>query len=131
MNLDFSMPLIREYPDQELVSFIKLGVRYKADLEPVILLQPHLMSFLAMQDNFLKEADRFIQRGWTEVHSCLPCVPFRCTACGSTCRSLDPDRSRCTNDAGVPRSTCYADGIQVLSLNDAIDMGLLPLPQTS
>ena len=89
MNLDFLMPLIREYPDQELVSFIKLGVRYKADLEPVILLQPHLMSFLAVQDKFLKEADRFIQRGWTEVHNCLPCVPFRCTACGSTCRPLN------------------------------------------
>ena len=79
MNLDCLMPLIREYPDQELVSFIKLGVRYKADLEPVILLQPHLMSFLAVQDKFLKEADRFIQRGWTEVHPYLPCVPFRST----------------------------------------------------
>ena len=72
MNLDFLMPLIREYPDQELVSFIKLGVTYKADLEPVILLQSHLMSSLAVQDSFLKEADRFIQRGWTEVHSCSP-----------------------------------------------------------
>ena len=129
MNLEFLMPLIRDYPDQELVSFVELGVRYKADLEPLILLQPHLVSFLAVQDKFLKEADRFIQRGWTEVYSCLPCVPFRCAACGSTCRPLEPDRPRCTHDAGAPRCTCYADGIQVLSLNDAIDMGVLPLPQ--
>ena len=87
------------------------------------------MSFLAVQDKFLKAADRFNQRSWTEVHSCLPCVPFRCTACGSTCRPLEQDRPRCTNDAGAPRSACYADDIQVLSLNDAIDMGLLSLPQ--
>ena len=78
---------------------------------------------------FLKEADRFIQRGWTEVHSCVPCVPFKCAACGSTCRPLEPDRPRCTNDADAPRCTCYDDGVQVLSLNDAIDMGILSLPQ--
>ena len=129
MNLDFLMPLINDYPDQELVSFVELGVRYRADLEPLILLQPHLVSFLPVQDKFLKEADNFSQRGWTEVHSRLPCVPFRSAACGSTCRPLEPDRPRCTNDAGAPRCTCYSDGVQVLALNDAIDMGSLPLPQ--
>ena len=129
MNLNFLMPLIKDYSDQELVSFVELGVRYKADLEPLILLQPHLVSFLPVQDKFLKEADKFVQRGWTEVHSRLPCVPFRSAACGSTCRPLEPDRPRCTNDAGAPRCTCYSDGVQVLALNDAIDMGSLPLPQ--
>ena len=69
MNLDFLMPLINDYPYQELVSFVELGVRYKADLEPLILLQPHLVSFLPVQDKFLKEADK-------SVHSCLPVSKF-------------------------------------------------------
>ena len=78
MNLDFLMPLISDYPDQELVSFVELGVGYKADLEPLILLQPHLISFLPVQDNFLKEADKFVQRGWTEVGAQLsPGCPFQ------------------------------------------------------
>ena len=63
------------------------------------------------------------------MHSCLPCVPFRCAARGSTCRPLKPDRPRCTNDAGAPRCICHSDGVQVSSLNDAIDMGTLSLPQ--
>ena len=115
MTLDFLMPLIHDYMylDQERVSFVELGVRHKADLEPLILLQPHFVSFLPMQDKFLKEADKFIQRGCTGVHSCLPCVPFRCAACGSTCHPLEPDRPRCTNDAGAPRCTYYVDGVQV------------------
>ena len=81
MNLDFLMPLIHDYSDQERVSFVELGVRYKADLGPLILLHSHLVSFLPVHDKFLKEADKFIQRGWTKVHSCLPGVPFRCDAC--------------------------------------------------
>ena len=129
MNLNFLMPLIRDYLDQEFVSFLELGVRYKADLEPLILLLPRLVSLLPMQDMLLKEADRFIQRGWTEVHSCLPCLPFRCAARGSTCRPLKPDRPRCTSDAGAPRCTCYADGAEVLSLNGAVDTGILALPR--
>ena len=32
MNLDFLMPLISDYPDQELVSFVELGVRHTADV---------------------------------------------------------------------------------------------------
>ena len=93
------------------------------------MLQPHLVSCLTVHDRFPREADKFAQRGWTEVHSCLPCVPFRCAACGSTCRPLEPNRPRCTNDAGAPRCTCYSNGVQGLSLNDAIDMDTLPLPQ--
>ena len=42
MNLDFYLHQGKTYPDQELLSFIILGVRYKADLPVQIVLQPHL-----------------------------------------------------------------------------------------
>ena len=46
LNLDFYAQQGVDYPDQELLSFIVLGVRYKADLPVQIVLQPHLQSFL-------------------------------------------------------------------------------------
>ena len=122
LNLDFYGAQGEGYPDQEIVSFLVLGVRYKADLPVQIVLQPHLQSFLPVQDKYLKEADRFIDRGWTFCWDSIPLVPFFSAACGSVCRALEPDRPRCTNDAGAPRKELWADdGIRVRSLNECID----------
>ena len=98
-----------------------LGIRYKADLPTQIVLQPHLHSFIPVQEKYLAEADRFVERGWTFHFSFIPFVPFFSGACGSVCRPLEPDRPRCTNDAGAPRKELWAeDGVKVRSLNECI-----------
>ena len=127
LNLNFLAQWGQGYPDQELVSFVALGVRYKADIPVQIVLQPHLMSFLPVQDKYLAEADRFVERGWTYCCVGIPIVPFFCASCGSVCRPLEPDRPRCTNDAGAPRQDTYDDdGVRVVPLNEAISESVWP-----
>ena len=128
LNLDFLDDLGQGYLDQELVSFLVLGVRYKADLPVQIVLQPHLQSFLPVQKKYLQEADKFVMRGWSVLAADgLPLVPFFAAACGSVERALEPDRPRQTNDAGAPRHDVWDDdGIRVIPLNEAIVAPLWP-----
>ena len=74
LNLDFYKLQGKDCPDQEILSFLILGVHYKADLSTQIVLQPHLQSFLPVQDKYLAEADRFVERGWTCLHCNIPLV---------------------------------------------------------
>ena len=67
LNLDFYAQWGVGYPDQELISFLVLGVRYKADVPVQSVLQPHLNSFLPVQEEYLAEADMFVERGWCFV----------------------------------------------------------------
>ena len=121
LNLSFFIEEGAAFPDRELVSFVVLGVRYKADLPVQIVLQPHVKSFLQVQDKFLKEADSFIERGWTVVATCIPLVPFFLTACGSVTRKLEPERPRTIFDGGAPRFELWdSDGVRVIPVNEAI-----------
>ena len=63
VNLNFYSEMGSGYPDQEIISFILLGVRYKADLQVQIVLLPHLMSLLPVQAKYLEETDCFATRG--------------------------------------------------------------------
>ena len=127
LNLDFHKQEGNGYPDQERISFLALGVRYKANLPVQIVLQPHLNSFLPVQENYLAEADRFIEHRWTYNWPDLLIVPFFASACGSVCRPLELDRPRCTNDGGAPRQELWdEDGIRVLPLNEAIEQSIWP-----
>ena len=59
--------------------------------------------------------------------SSIPLVPFCCASCGSVCRPLEPDRARCTNDAGPPRQELWdEDGIRVFPLNESISESWWP-----
>ena len=121
LNLDFYLQQGKDYPDQEILSFLVLGVRYKADLPVQIVLQPHLKSFLPVQDKYLLESDRFLEGSWSVCCASIPIVPYFCAACGSACRPLEPVRPRCTNDAGAPRKDVFDDdGVRVVPLNEAI-----------
>ena len=127
LNLDFFKFWGQDYPDQEIISFLLLGVSYKADLPVQIVLQPHLMSFLPVQEKYLAEADRFVQRGWTVCCVQIPLVPYFCASCGSVARPLEPDRPRCTNDAGAPRHEVWDDdAVRVIPLNEAISESIWP-----
>ena len=127
LNLAFFASEGEQHPDQELISFLMLGVRYKADLPVQIVLLPHLNSFLPAQEKYLQEADRFVERGWTVLCSEIPTVPFFSCSCGSVCRPMEPGRPRCTNDAGAPRKPLWdADGLRVIPLNEAISCSEWP-----
>ena len=76
LNLDFYSEMGSGYPDQEIISFILLGVRYIADLPVQIVLLPHPKSFLPVQATYLEEAGRFVTRGWTMVLDEVPMLPF-------------------------------------------------------
>ena len=103
LNLDFFKAQGAGYEDQEMLSFLLEGVRYKADLPTQIVLQPHLFSFLAVQDKWIKESDRFIERGWSIVSPLIPSLPFFSASLGSVERALEPGRPRAINDGGQPR----------------------------
>ena len=121
LNLDFFKAQGEGYSDQEMISYLLEGVRYKADLPVQIVLQPHLFSFLAVQEKWIKESDRFIERGWSVVSSAIPLVPFFSASLGSVERPLEPGRPRAINDGGQPRKELWAgDGFRVRSINEVV-----------
>ena len=66
----------------------------------------------------------FLERGWSDVADQLWILPAFFHACGSTCRTLEPDRPRMTTDAGAPRQELWdCDGVRVVPLNEAIESG--------
>ena len=107
LNSGFYEALGQGHPDQESLSFLILGTRYRSNISVQIVLQPHLKPFLPVQEKYLQESDRFIDRGWTVSCSSMPLVPFFCASCGSVCRPLELDRPRRTNDAGAPRQELW------------------------
>ena len=44
LNLELLQEELLDWPDQELLSFLLKGVRYKAEVEHQIVLLPHLVS---------------------------------------------------------------------------------------
>jgi site-specific DNA-cytosine methylase len=127
LDLDFLGQLLEGYPDQDLASDIILGVRYKADLRAQVVIQPHLLSFLPVQEKYLAEADRFVDRGWTILHDGIPCLPWRSMQCGSVERTLEPGRPRVTSNASAPHNGVLdSDGFEVVPINIAIQQDLLP-----
>jgi hypothetical protein len=121
LNLDFIQEMGAEFPDQELISFLVLGVRYKADLPTQVVLQPHSLAFLEVVDKFHVQAEEQIQKGWTHAADSLPLLPYFSHAWGSVARKFEPDRPRMTTDGGSPRVTVWdCDGILVRPLNDVI-----------
>ena len=126
LNLDFMELFLRDYPDQELASFMMLGVRYKADLAHQVVLLPHLQSFLPMQEKYLKQADQRMELGWTVTYDAVVSIPWRTVMNGAIARRLGPEKSRITNNASAPHnSPVDLDGEKVVPLNRAIRGDLL------
>ena len=126
LNLDFMEPFLRDYPDQELASFLMLGVRYKADLAHQVVLLPHQQSFLPVQERYLKQADKWLEIGWTVAYDAVASIPWRTVMNGAVARRLEPDRPRITNNASAPHnSPVDFDGEEVVPLNRAIRGDLL------
>jgi hypothetical protein len=119
LNLKAFARELKGYPDQELLSFLLEGVRYKADVDFQIVLLPHLISLASGYHSLKSEVDKYANKGWYGIFSHSPFLPFRAVPKGSTPRKLEPDRPRPITEAGAPRKKLLdSDGIEVISINE-------------
>ena len=120
LDLNYLAEALADWPDQELLSFLLDGVRYKADVDFQIVLLPHLVSLREGYVSLQNEVDKYEQAGWYGVFSHPPFLPFRAVPKGSVPRKLEPTRPRPTTKAGAPRQLLLdTDQKRVLSLNEA------------
>lgn len=128
LNRDFFSDKLKNFPDQELLSFIKEGVAFKADLELQLVLQPHLLSLGNGFASVQSELARLSEKGWYRLFSKIPFAPYRLMPQGATPRKYE-DRWRRTTDGGAPRRTLIdSDGVEVIPLNVAASNDDPPLP---
>lgn len=103
---------LQNYPDQELVSQLMLGVSYKDELDMQIVLLPHLISFADGCKQIQADVEELASQGWYSLHKLLPYVPFRNIPRGSTLKTNGDanQRSRRTKKAGQRQdgATCSA-----------------------
>jgi len=126
LNLDLLGVELQDWPDQELLSFLLEGVRYKADVEHQIVLLPHLVSLCEGYASLIEEVDKYTSAGWYGLFSHPPFLPFRAVPKGSVLRKLEPLRPRPTTEAGAPRQLLFdTEGKPVISLNEA-STGVMP-----
>lgn len=118
-NLPYLESMLRDCPDQELVSFLLEGVQLKASLDLQIVFLPHLLSLAQGFASVEAELQKLAAKGWYGLFSTLPFVPIRCQPQGSVPRKLE-ERWRRVMEAGAPRTLVFdSSGRSVIPLNDA------------
>ena len=113
---------MQHWPDQELRSHMKYGVRFGADIPLQIVLTPQLMSLADAFDRTQSELKELVDRGWYALFDYLPFVPVRMHPKGATERKLE-NRPRPTTDGSHPHEASNIRdtlGEAVVSLNRAI-----------
>jgi len=118
------------WPDQELRSHLRYGVRFGAELPLQLVLTPQLKSLAAAFDRTQKELRELVDRGWYALFDYLPFVPLRMHPKGATERKLE-DRPRPTTDGSHPHESQHVydtQGEPVFSINQAIKDGIYELP---
>ena len=121
LNSDFFTRELRDYPNQRLVSMIRHGVRYLADVELQGVFIPHLTSMPKGFASLVKEVTRLgaSPLRWHSFHPHLPFWPIYFNGRGATPRKLE-DRWRGTVEGGGPRKPTWdLSGLKVWSLNEA------------
>jgi len=112
---------LKDYPDQQLISQLLLGVRYRDVLDMQIVLLPHLISFGGGCSEIQLEMQELAVKGWYSFHNELPFVPFRNIPRGATLKSDGSHRP--TSELGAPRSAVYdSAGREVVPQNVAIGL---------
>jgi hypothetical protein len=92
-----------DWPDQELRSHLKFGVRFGADLPFQIVLTPQLKSLAAAFSRTQEELRQLVDRGWYGLFDYLPFIPVRMHPKGATERKLE-NRPRPTTDGSHPHN---------------------------
>jgi len=116
LNLDFLEVLLSTCPDRELVSHLRHGDDFKADLPLQTVLMPHLNSIAKNVDLCEREIDRLRGKGWSTAFSMLPALPCRLLPCGSVERKYEPGRPRRTLNASAPHKAPIRRGGAVARL---------------
>ena len=110
---------LQGYPDQEILSMLFLGVRYKDDLDLQLVLLPHLLSFADGCDEIQSEMEGLVARGWYSLHKLLPYAPGR-----NIPRGIAPKpggKKRPTSEVGAPRKRQKdSNGAPVVPQNEAV-----------
>ncbi|MEL6397446.1 MAG: hypothetical protein AAFQ71_15840, partial [Planctomycetota bacterium] len=123
-----------DWPDKELIGFLRDGAQFKADVHLDCVLLPPLLSLA----NGLRRVDaglrKLCDKGYYVVANALPFFPIRCAPSGSVERKHEHGRPRRIEDQGQPRrplqSTAPGPGSSkqrrldapVVPLNVAIDI---------
>lgn len=124
LNLDYLLEqcesgFLVDYPDQEILSHLFLGARYKDDLELQLVLLPHLLSFADGCNEIQAEVEELTKQGWYSLHSSLPFAPGR-----NIPRGIAPKaggKKRPTSEVGAPRThVADTEGHPVVPQNVAI-----------
>ena len=78
LDLEYLHEQLLDWPDQELVSFLVEGVRYKADLDFQIVLLPHLIFLKDGYGSLVNEdlVEKYTEAGWYGLFSHPPFLPF-------------------------------------------------------
>ena len=69
LNLQQLQEELSDWPDQELLSFLLLGVRYKAGIDYQIVILPHLVSLHEGYGSLLEEVTKYKEAGWYGLFS--------------------------------------------------------------
>mgnify|MGYP002629316529 CR=1 FL=1 len=122
LNLDFYEREMVGHPDQELLSMMRHGVRFQADIAQQFVIMPPLLSlsnaFPSVQKEFKRLADKPIP--WVVTYDQPPFWPMRASPQGTTPRKYELNRDRRISDASAPEKELFdSDGVPVVALNVA------------
>jgi len=118
-NLEYLRDEMRDFPDQELASFIADGVQFHADIELQLCFMPHLTSLKYGIESVASELKKLAEKGWYGLFENIPFLPCRVQPQGAVPRKLE-ERWRRVMEAGAPRKPVYdTAGISVVPLNEA------------
>ena len=117
LSLEFLREELKDFVDQELLSFLCSGVVLKADLELQLVFLPHLMSLSHGVDSVESELKKLAAKGWYGLFEHLPFLPCRVQPQGAVPRKLE-ERWRRVMEAGAPRKMLFdTAGLSVVPLN--------------
>ena len=110
LNLPAIAERLHDFDDQELVSFIVLGVSYKAELPLQFVVLPHLLNILGYDEAVYRDVCKLEEFGWVGTFNHPPIWPCRANSKGQVPKAvLNPQdvlsgerEVRPVDDAGNP-----------------------------
>ena len=118
----FSSVLGSDFPDKELLGFIRHGVSFKTDMPLITVLFPHSVSLPLGFKRVEKEIKRFLDLGWYTESFLPPFWPLRALPQGVVERKLEVNRPRRTTNGSAPHDPFVFQGELIKSTNDEINL---------
>ena len=120
LDLSFLTRYQDGFPDQEIFGHLTYGVRLKAPTPWHVVIQPHMVSAIGKFDAIQKELERLQGKGWYQIVSQVPFLPWHAVQQGTAERALEKDRPRRTSNYSAPHEQTHDDvGQEVVPVNVA------------